>query len=83
MEKLLITPAGNLSFQTEIQFETLLSYIKQLPKQKQLTLFNVLKKEIMAERYQKLSEEMPDIEGIEIDDVVSEVSRIRAERYAE
>lgn len=83
MEKLLITRSGNLSLQTEIQFDTLLSLIRQLPKQKQLTLFNVLKKETMAERYQILSDQMPDIDGIDIEDVVSEVSNIRAKRYAE
>ena len=82
MENLFVTQNGNLSLRTEIQFDTLLSLIKQLPKQKKLTLFNVLKKETMAERYQILSAQMPDIEEFSIENIVSEVSNIRAERYA-
>jgi len=82
MENSIITQSGSLTFQSEIQFDTLLALVRKLPKQRQLTLFNVLKKETMKERYLSLSEKMPDIESIEIEDIVNEVSKIRAERYA-
>jgi hypothetical protein len=69
-----------LSFQTTINDEQLYALLQQLSVEEKYQLANLLRAQASKEEWAQLSELLPDVEGVDEEDVLAEIKAYRAEK---
>jgi hypothetical protein len=69
-----------LSLQTTISDEQLYALLQQLSVEEKYQLANLLRAQASKEEWAQLSELLPDVEGVDEEDVLAEIKAYRAEK---
>lgn len=72
----------NLSLQTNISIEQLYSLLFQLPAEEKLAISKRLRAEVTAERWRLMSDSLPGLPEISMEEIVAEEKTVRRLRAA-
>ena len=75
-----MSAAAKITLQSEISFEQLYQAIRQLSYEQRLQLADKIKREVLREQWQQLSEILPDAPQFSEDEILAEIKAVRTAR---